>query len=336
MKEKILFVTDAWFPQTNGVVTTISHLYEELKDQYDITIIDPSLFEQVPVFFYPEISLAIPKKIWKKIDKIEPDYIHIFTEGPLGIAAKAYCLKNNLKHTTSFHTNFPLLLSQSLYFPEDLTWEMTKAFHATSSGVLVTNQGMRDVLIEKGFEDNMAVWSRGVDRKKFFYKEKTKTNNPLSILCVSRVSKEKNIKDFCLLSETTDFTYTLVGDGPKLNSFKNKFKSVYYEGKIPGSELHPYYHNADAFFFPSRFDTFGVVMIESFACGTPVVAYNEVAPKGLITPGVNGYIVDNVHEVPEALMEASKLSRKRVYESSRQFSWENVSNIFVSEIVKIR
>ena len=331
--KKLLLITDAWFPQTNGVVTTISHLKEKLDKDYEVTIIHPGMFEQIPIVFYPEISLAFPKKLWKKIDKIEPDYIHIFTEGPIGIAAKSYCLKNNLRHTTSFHTNFALLLNQILYWPEEMTWAMTKYFHSTSDRVLVTNEGMKLVLLEKGFTDNLVVWNRGVNRSNFFYKEKEK-NKHLDILCVSRVSKEKNIKDFCDLSKVNKHNYTLVGAGPELDKMKKKFPRVSYVGKVDQKNLNTYYHASDSFFFPSRFDTFGIVMIESFACGTPVVAYNEVAPRSLIIPGVNGYTVDSLKEVPEALIEASKLPRDKVYETSLPFSWESVTEIFVSNLAQ--
>lgn len=332
--KKLLLITDAWFPQTNGVVTTISHLKEKLDSDYEVIVIHPGMFDQVSITFYPEISLAFPKRLWKKIDKIKPDYIHIFTEGPIGLAAKSYCLKNKIKHTTSFHTNFALLLNQMLYWPEDMTWAMTKYFHSTSDRVLVTNEGMKSVLLEKGFSDNLVVWNRGVNRSNFFYKEK-KRGNELNILCVSRVSKEKNIKDFCGLSEISKHTYNLVGAGPELEKMKKKFPKVNYSGKIDQEDLNTYYHSSDAFFFPSRFDTFGIVMIESFACGTPVVAYNEVAPKGLIIPGVNGYTVDSIKEVPEALLEAAKLPRNKVYDTSIPFSWKNVADIFVSNIAQI-
>lgn len=333
---RIAFITDAWHPQTNGVVTTISHLYEEISNDFEVHIIHPEMFEKVPLSIYPEISLAVPTGLWKLLDDISPNYIHIFTEGPLGLAAKSYCLKNSFNHTTSFHTNFPLLLNQLLYVPEYVSWEMTRIFHATSSKVLVTNEGMREVLLEKGFVDNFVVWSRGIDRRNFFYQPKKESKSDLfKALCVSRISKEKNLGDFCKLSYDDEIEATLVGDGPKKEKYQKKYPNLILPGKVSQSELKKYYYSADVFFFPSRFDTFGVVMIEAMACGLPVVAYNEVAPKALIENGVNGYLIDKFSDTTEAFEAVARLDRKKVHETSLQYTWDNVATIFTKSLVKV-
>lgn len=333
---RIAFITDAWYPQTNGVVTTISHLYDEISGDFEVHMIHPEMFEKMPLSFYPEISLAVPTGLWRLLDDISPNYIHIFTEGPLGLAAKSYCLKNNLNHTTSFHTNFPLLLNQLLYVPEYVSWEMTRIFHATSSKVLVTNAGMREVLIEKGFVDNFVVWSRGINRLHFHYGSKKKAEDDrLRVLCVSRVSKEKNLEDLGKLSYDETIKTTLVGDGPKKDKYEKKYPNLHLPGKVPQANLKNYYYSADVFFFPSRFDTFGVVMIEAMACGLPVVAYDEVAPRALIENGVNGYLINEFSETTEALKAAAELDRKKVHETSLQYTWDNVAQIFIKSLVKV-
>jgi len=336
----IVFVTDAWYPQTNGVVTTISHLYEELcsSDKYHVTVIHPGLFEQINLSnLYPDISLAIPVKLWKILDSLKFDAIHIFTEGPLGISAKQYCAVRKIRHTTSFHTNFPMLLSTMFGIPEEISWSLSALFHSSSSKVLVTNKGMKSFLVDKGFKsDSLRVWSRGVDRSDFHFRDNdfSVSRSRPRVICVSRVSKEKNLKDFCRLSLSGEFDCVLVGDGPQLKKLKNKFPKVTFTGRVPHEELFTHYQDADVFFFPSKFDTFGVVMIESLACGTPVVAFDEVAPNAVIEDGVNGFIVGNSYTSPEqAIVAATYLSRKDCYKSSLNFSWANVANIFLSTLV---
>lgn len=336
----IVFVTDAWYPQTNGVVTTISHLYEELclSDKHHVTVIHPGLFEQVNLSnLYPDISLAVPAKLWKILDSLNFDAIHIFTEGPLGISAKQYCAVKKVKHTTSFHTNFPMLLSTMFGIPEEISWSLSALFHSSSSKVLVTNEGMKSFLVDKGFKsDSLRVWSRGVDRSDFHFKDSDSSYSrpKLKVLCVSRVSKEKNLKEFCRLSLSGDFDCVLVGDGPQLEKLKNKFPEVTFTGRVGHEELFSYYQDADVFFFPSKFDTFGVVMIESLACGTPVVALDEVAPNAVIEDGINGFIVGKTYAtVEEAVVGATYLSREDCYKSSLSFSWTNVADIFLSTLI---
>jgi glycosyltransferase involved in cell wall biosynthesis len=337
----IVFVTDAWYPQTNGVVTTISHLYEELcsSDKFHVTVIHPGLFDQFPLSnLYPDISLAIPTKLWKILDSLNFDSIHIFTEGPLGISAKQYCAVKKVKHTTSFHTNFPMLLNTMFGLPEDISWSLSALFHSSSSKVLVTNEGMKSFLTCKGFKsDSLRVWSRGVDRSDFHFKDSdfSYSRQRPKVLCVSRVSKEKNLKEFCRLSLSGEFDCVLVGDGPQLDKLKKKFPLVTFVGRVPHEELFSYYQDADVFFFPSKFDTFGVVMIESLACGTPVVALDEVAPNAVIEDGVNGFIVGKSYFTPEeAVIAATYLDRKDSYKSSLKFSWANVADIFLNTLVR--
>jgi len=333
-KERIVIVTDAWFPQTNGVVTTLSNMVERLKKDYEVLVINPSMFYNFKLHFYKEIMLSIPKGMKDKIIDFDPDYIHIATEGPLGIAARRYCEKNNKQYNTSLHTNFPYLMNQMFFIPENITWRAMRYFHKGSSRVLVTNDDMKDVLTEKKFMNDLVVWSRGIDQKRFFYKERINDTSRITVICVSRVSKEKNLKEFCKLSKNPRYNCILVGDGPYLEKLKRKYPGCIFVGKVPNDKLHEWYGKADVFFFPSIFDTFGIVMLESIACGTPVVAYNVTGPRTLIKKGENGYLIKNKDQVHKAIRKAKRLNRLVVSQSINDYTWENVTRIFIDNMSK--
>jgi glycosyltransferase involved in cell wall biosynthesis len=330
--KKILILTDAWSPQTNGVVTTLKNLVKELRSEYDVLVIHPGMFKSINLNFYKDVSLAIPINIFKMIDDYDPDYIHIVTEGPIGLSGKNYCQIRGKKYNTSFHTNFPHMMKDLFYVPEDITWETMRWFHETSEKILVTNSDIKDTLQEKGFKNNLVVWSRGIDTSKFYFEDTGKKNDKIVLLCVSRVSKEKNLKKFCKLSENDMYECILIGDGPYLDKLKEKYPKVNYVGKIPNGQLREWYSGADVFVFPSLFDTFGVVMIESMACGTPVVAYNVTGPKTIVKNDTNGYLVDIDQSLDNAILQASKLDPLVVSQSSAEYTWKNVANIFIENL----
>jgi len=334
-KERLAIVTDAWFPQTNGVVTTLANMIEKLEKKYDILVIHPGMFCNFSFSFYKEILLSVPFGLKEKLIRFDPDYIHIATEGPLGIATRRFCEKNDKKYNTSLHTNFPYLINQMFYIPESITWKAMRFFHKGSSKVLVTSQDMKEILVKKKFKNELIIWSRGVDESRFFYKERKNDTFRTTIICVSRVSKEKNLKEFCKLSKNPRYYCILVGDGPYLHKLRKKYPYCNFVGKIPNDQLHEWYGKADVFFFPSIFDTFGIVMLESIACGTPVVAYNVVGPRTIVKNGENGYLIKYKDQLHKAIRKARRLDRLSVSQTVNKYTWENVTKTFIANLSKV-
>lgn len=326
---KIVLVTDTW-DNVNGVTTTLRKIVGVLsKKNHDVHIIAPSMFKSVPAPGYPEVRLAIDVwRVSKMIENIKPDAIHIATEGPLGLAARSYCKKASLKYNTSYHTKFPEYLKIYYGIPLWLGYKLVKNFHKYSEKVLVTTKTMSEELSSKGFK-NLVVWSRGVDRD-LFNPSYRKNQQQKILLCVSRASKEKGLDDFCSLK--TSARKILVGDGPYLKELKVKYKDVEYVGYKHGKELAEYYANADVFVFPSKSDTFGVVMLESIACGTPVAAYPVTGPIDVL----NKHNGDVNEDLQSAINRCFLLDRKAVEMSCAAFSWERAAQTFEKNLTKIK
>lgn len=328
---KITLVTDTWTPSINGVVTTLINTVEHLKKAgHIVQIIEPGAFKTIGLPGYQEVRLSWD--IWrvgKMIEQFDPDAIHIATEGPLGLAARWYCKveKRSIPHNTSYHTKFPEYLKHHYNIPEQWGYWWMRVFHKFSTKVLVTNNDMLADLQERGFE-NLAVWNRGVDRLLFNPDRRKKTSHSLPIiLCVSRVSKEKGLEDFCNLAVTG--TKILVGDGPILSELKRKYPDVIFTGAKTGAALAEYYASADVFVFPSKTDTFGVVMLESIASGTPVAAYPVTGPRDVVINDVNGY-TDS--DLTTAVNRAIMCDRVKVRLSSEQYDWAACTETFVKNL----
>ena len=331
---RITLVTDTYTPSVNGVVTTLVNTVAELqKLGHEVQVIEPSQFKTVPTPGYSEIRLAW--NIWQvgpMIESFNPHAIHIATEGPLGFAARWYCKvdKRSIPHNTSYHTKFPEYFNKYLGIPTDWGYWFIRWFHKFSTRVMVTNETMMRELSERGFE-RLAVWNRGVDTTIFnpTRREITSVKKPI-ILCVSRASIEKGLDDFCSLK--IDGTKILVGDGPYLEELKRKYPHINYAGYKSGVELAEYYACADVFVFPSKTDTFGVVMLEAMACGTPIAAYPVTGPTDIIVNGVNGYMDDNLET---AVKCALICDREAVYDSSKYYTWEKCTESFVTNLRQI-
>lgn len=301
-------VTDAWDPQVNGVVTTYKNLLVKK------TIISGDYCKKVPV---QEISLAInPWKIARELKNAVAagDSIHIATEGPLGLFARLY-LK---EFTTCYHSKFPEFIEKRFRIPAILIYPYFRWFHRKSKCVLVPTEGMKEFLASKGFK-NLKVWTRGVDSSAFY----PEPNPSLDyIVCVSRVSHEKGLDDFCGIE---GYRKILVGDGPYLDTLKKKYPDVCFTGMQKGDSLRRAYANASCFVFPSLEDTFGVVLLEAIACGTPLVSYNSHGAISVIDKD-NGIICDNLSE---GVKEAIQLERRKVFESSRLWTWKRATDNFI-------
>lgn len=327
---KILIVTDAW-RQVNGVVTTLENLNRTLTDMnYDVDFLnydDAHYSCNMP--FYPEVKLAYVKQyvIKRKVDWA--DAVHIATpEGPIGFRTLRYCVKNNISFTTGYHTKWPEFVRARLPVPTSITYAYMRWLHKHSKSILVPTQTAADELTAKGFE-NLSLWTRGVDRSIFNSDSRTTLNcgRPF-LLCVTRVSHEKGLDDFCKLNYP-GATKIIVGDGPYKKELEAKYPDVIFTGVKRGKDLAEFYANADVFVFPSRADTFGVVMIESMACGTPVAAYPVTGPLDVIEQKTTGYM-DN--DLVLAIKKCLELDREQVYYTSLKWTWINCATQFVDSL----
>jgi len=329
--KKILIITDNLQDQINGVVTTYKNLEAcAIRDGYNFVYITPDEFRHFDCPIYNEVKIALPRKMGEKIEEISPHHIHIATEGPVGLWARAYLTKHNCRYNTAYHTKFPEGLHTLVGIPESITWRYIKWFHKHTGKVLTTTNSMVEQLQQKGLK-NLVPWTRGVDRTIFTSKLRTKTAEKLNLVCVSRISKEKNLDEFCKI----DYFHAhkiMVGDGPYRKELESKYPDVEFVGFKTGVELATYYANADVFVFPSRWETFGIVMIEAMACGTPVAAYPCQGPNDVVDHGITGYLRENLKQ---AITECLTLDRYEVEKYSTKYSWDKAWDIFKNNLVEV-
>ena len=331
MTKKILIITDNLPDQINGVVTTYKNIEAcAILDGYTVDYINPSRFRYVDCPGYNEVKLTFPWRMGKEIKKINPDYIHIATEGPLGLWARAYLAKHNIRHNTAYHTKFPEGLAKLFGIPESLTWRYVRWFHKHSGKVLTTTETMKRDLLAHKFDDNIVSWTRGVDREIFNPSYRHDNINGKYLLCVSRVSKEKNLEEFFKLNYR-GYYKVMVGDGPMLETYKKQYPDVIFTGFKTGKPLAQYYANAEVFVFPSQWETFGIVMIEAMACGTPVAAYPCDGPKDVIDQAETGFMNENLADAVTACLQ---LNRDRVLKGSQRWSWDTAWQTFRDNLIK--
>lgn len=333
---RILIITDAWPPQVNGVVRTLQTMGIELRKLgHDIRYISPEGRKhwKVPSYNEIELSFARAKTIGKEIDAITPDAIHIATEGPLGWAARRACLRRNLPFSTSFHTRFAEYAHARIPFPgvNRLFWSVLQIFHAPAGVVMTPSLTISNLLESKGFK-NVKTWTRGVDHDVFKPGPRDYFNLPRPIMVLSgRVIIDKNIEAFLKLE--LPGTKVIIGDGPDRNAIEAKFPNAIFTGFL---FEHAYAHaltSADCFVFPSRTDTFGLVMIEAMACGTPVAAFNVSSPIDVIEEGVTGCM--NV-DLGQAIVSAMTLDRELVHKAAKKFTWERTAEMFANWLLLTR
>ena len=331
--KKILIITDNLPDQINGVVTTYKNLEPHaIASGYTIDYIHPGRYRHVDCPKYNEVKLAFPKGLGEEIEKINPNHIHIATEGPMGLFARRYLTVRGYRYNTAYHTKFPEGIKKLLGIPEALTWPLIRWFHSNSNVVLTTTNSMVDQLQSKGFKNNVKSWTRGVDRELFKpIQHKVNKKNP-TLVCVSRVSKEKNLEMFFEVSIPGSKKF-MVGDGPMLESYKKKYPSVHFVGAKRGKELAAYYQKADCFVFPSLWDTFGLVQIEAMACGTPVAAFQVQGPLDVVDHGITGYLSNNLYD---SIYGALELDREEVYNGSLKWNWEHAWEIFRDNLVDMK
>ena len=327
--KKILIITDNLHSQINGVVTTYRNIEICGKaDGYEFAYLTPNDFNYIDCPGYRDVKLAWPKNMGKKITAINPDYIHLTTEGPLGIWARKYLSICDIKHNSAYHTKFPEGLKKLFGVPESLTWRFVRWFHKHSGKVLTTTDSMVTELKAHGFSGEVISWTRGVDRTVFA--PDLRQDVPAKyLLCVSRVSKEKNLEKFFEL-DYPGYLKIMVGDGPMLEKYKKQYPDVHFTGAKRGKDLARYYANAEVFVFPSQWETFGIVMIEAMACGTPVAAYPCQGPEDVVDQGVTGFMNESLEDAVTACLQ---LNRGYVEMGSQRWTWEKAWQIFRDNLV---
>ena len=326
----VLIITDNLPDQINGVVTTYSNIETcALRDGYRFVYITPGDFSYIDCPVYHEVKIAYPRAMGKKIAEIRPDYIHVATEGPIGLWARKYLSKHHIRHNTAYHTKFPEGLKTLLGIPESMTWRYVRWFHKHSGKVLTTTDTMVQDLRSHGFDGEVIPWTRGVDREVFNTRQRHEYSDMTTLVCVSRVSKEKNLEDFFKLTYPRS-RKIMVGDGPMLETYKKQYPDVEFVGFKTGQDLAIYYANADVFVFPSRWETFGLVMIEAMACGTPVAAYPCAGPLDVVEPGITGFMD---LDLASAVHRCMALDRDKVLQGSQRWSWQRAWTIFRDNLV---
>ncbi len=331
---KIAIVTDAWHPQVNGVVTTLTQTRKELvRLGHEVLVIAPPDFRTVPCPTYPEIRLALlpGRMLERRLDAFEPEGLHIATEGPLGLAARRWALRNRQPFTTSFHTRFPEYIRLRFGIPLRATYAWLRWFHHPARTIMVATPSLRAELAARGFE-HLALWSRGVDTELFRPRDKAFLDAPRPIfLYLGRVAIEKNIEAFLRLN--LPGTKYVVGDGPDHKSLRAKYPEVRFTGYRVGEELARHLAAADVFVFPSRTDTFGLVLIEALACGVPVAAYPVPGPADIIENGVTGCLHDDLET---AARRALALDPARCRAEALKYTWAACTQQFLAHLNRAR
>lgn len=343
---KIALITDAWQPQINGVVTTLIELVRELLDKgHTIEVIHPGLFKTRPCPGYAGIDLAVaPKRLLtQKLDAFQPEAIHLATEGPLGWAARSYCIKRGLCFSTAFHTKFPEILHAALKVPLSWGYALFRHFHKYSSSLMVPSNSVLQMLEQRSFQ-NLRSWTHGVDTELFAFEPQPSIYPALGPLArpvslfVGRVSYEKNIDAFLKLD--IPGTKVVCGVGPLEGALKARYPLVRWVGVIPRVELAKLYAAADVFVFPSKADTFGLVMLEAMATGTPVAAYPvdgplEVLGGSLKSDGsCHGGVMDA--DLQQACYSALAVPRQEARSRALDFSWTRAATLFEAYLVEAR
>ena len=328
--KRLTIVTDAWFPQINGVVRTLQRVKQELETLgKEIQVVSPDLFVNVPCPTYPEIRLALfsRRKLTRMLDSFQPSAIHIATEAPLGLAARRYCLKRGYSFTTSFHTRFPEYVHARFGIPTAWGYAWLRRFHRPAAGVMVATQSLKRDLAGRGFR-NLVDWSRGVDTELFRPQDEAVFDLPRPIfICVGRVAVEKNLEAF--LDLELPGSKVVVGDGPQLDTLRRRYPQVHFTGAKVGEDLARHYASADVFVFPSRTDTFGLVLLEALASGLPVAAYPVTGPLDVVDGAPVGCLDEDLGKAARA---AAALSPEACRDHALRFSWTRCAEQFASNL----
>ena len=330
---RLLLVSDAWHPQINGVVRTLERILEELATLgIETGTLTPAEYRTIPCPTYPEIRLALTsfRAVRRKIDHLAPDYVHIATEGPLGLMVRNWCMHRGKRFTTSYHTRFPEYLAARLPVPLSLSYAWMRWFHNGANGIMVATPTLERDLKTRGFR-NLMRWSRGVDQAQFRPDQPPAlTDLPRPIFgYVGRVAVEKNLDAF--LSLDLPGSKVVVGDGPALEDLRRRFPNVVFTGAKVGDELARHYTSLDVFVFPSLTDTFGNVLVEALASGVPVAAFPVMGPLDVVDSHGVGFL-DN--DLRAAALAALDVPRERCRTYAQRFTWRQSAREFLDNMVR--
>lgn len=330
----ILIATDAWHPQVNGVVRTLDTTSRKLAEMgHRVRVVSPDDFARVPNPLYGEIPLALP--LPHRVDAIlrswKPDRIHIATEGPIGHIVRRHCAVRGWRFTTSYHTKFPEYLRALAGVPRRLSYRVLRWFHNSAAAVMVATPSLEADLKSRGFTSPIRRWSRGVDLE-LFHPMARRSEDPRPVMIyVGRVSAEKGLGDF--LSLDRPGTKVVVGDGPARDELARRYPEAKFLGYRKGVSLAEAYACADLFVFPSRTDTFGIVMIEAMACGLPVAAYPVTGPIDIVTrPELGALDTDLGRAVDTALRTGD---RDACAQEAHNYTWDHCTRQFFGNLVLI-
>lgn len=327
---KILLVTDAWEPQVNGVVRTLKTTARELTSMgHEVRFLTPLEFRTLPCPTYPEIRLSLfPQgQVNRTIREFDPDVLHIATEGPLGMAARRFALRHDFPFTTAYHTRFPEYVHARFRLPLGWSYAWLRNFHRASKAVMAPTQVVVDDLRANGFQ-NVRLWSRGVDGDIFRPQaSKRLDSEPPIFLYVGRVAVEKNVEAFLELD--LPGSKWVVGTGPALDRIRERYPKANYLGVLEREDLARVYAAADVFVFPSKTDTFGLVLLEAMACGLPVAAYPVTGPRDVIADSKAGVLHEDLRT---ACLEALKLRREDALARARLFTWRAATEQFFGNL----
>ena len=330
---QVLVATDAWHPQVNGVVRTLTSLARTARELgVDIEFLTPDGFPTFQLPTYPGLRLALPsrRKVARRIEQAKPDAIHIATEGPIGHAVRAYCLRHGRRFTTSFTTRFPEYISARLPIPEGWIYAALRRFHAAATVTMVATPSLTSELRERGFA-NLGMWTRGVDTNLFRPDRAIDMGFPRPVfISVGRVAVEKNLDAFLRLE--LPGTKVVIGTGPMEPELKRRFPDAKFLGLLENGTLAGHLAGADVFVFPSLTDTFGVVQLEALASGVPIAAFPVTGPKDVIGDHPVGVLRDDLET---ACLEALRISRDACRSFALNYSWETSARQFIAHVRKV-
>ncbi len=330
---KIAIATDAWLPQTNGVVTTLRTTAQMLESLgHEVLFLTPEPFKSIPLPTYKSIRLAIlpGRQTRRMLDQYQPDAVHVATEGPVGLAVRRYCIRKGVPFTTSYHTQSPQYVRMRAPIPLSWTYAFLRWFHSPAVRTMVPSESQRKELEQWRFR-NVMIWSRGVDTTLFKPRERELSNDDGPVfMYTGRVAVEKNLDSFLQL-DLPGKKY-VVGDGPDMHTLKGKYPDAVFTGFKYGKELAGLLASADVFVFPSRTDTFGLVMLEAMACGVPVAAYPVTGPIDVIQQGVTGVMRD---DLGEAAIQALELDREAPRAYALSHTWLDCTQQFIGHLEPI-
>ena len=331
---KIVVATDAWKPQVNGVVHTLERMSNAAREfNATFEFVTPLGFQTWPLPTYPDIRVALPtqKAVAKAIEDCGADHVHIATEGPIGWAARRYCREHGRMFTTSYHTRFPEYIHARTWLPQNLIYAALRRFHAPAARVMAPTPSLRGELKRRGFK-KVEVWTRGVDHGLYRPQIADTLHLPRPIfLYVGRVAVEKNLE--ALLDLKLPGSVVVVGDGPARAALQRKYTNAHFLGPRYGEALAQIYASADVFVFPSRTDTFGIVLVEALASGVPVAAFPVTGPLDVIADSGAGILSEDLRE---ACLGALEISREKAHTHSLKFTWRESARQFLGHIMDYR